>query len=136
MMSGELLVRSTAWLSGVLYVLSLVGWWRGWPVRQRRMFWTMSWLIFLIHVGLAFHVDHAWSHQEAWRHTERQSGFGHGIYFNYAVLLLWSLDVAWWWVHDSSYHRRSPWITWSIHGFLLFMWINAAVVFPLLKWWS
>jgi hypothetical protein len=136
MVSGELLVRATAWLSGFLYAATLIGWGRSRPVRQLRAFWTASWLVFLVHVALAFHVVHAWSHHEAWLHTEKQSGYGDGIYLNYAVMFVWTVDVAWWWMHSTSYLRRPSWVAWSVHGFLLFMWVNAAIVFPLIKWWT
>jgi hypothetical protein len=121
-MTSEAWVRATAWTSGALYAVTILCWmlrreWRSSPVL--RLVWTLSWLIFLIHVALAFEVYHHWSHDAAWEHTQHQSGVGDGIYFNYAVILVWTL-----------------WMVWFIHGFLLFMWLNAAVLFPLIKGWS
>jgi hypothetical protein len=46
------------------------------------------------------------------------------------VLLLFVLDVGWWWrVGVDAYRRRSWAITAAWHGFMLFIIFNATVVF-------
>lgn len=127
------LVRGTAWLCFAFYIATLYGWltWHGQvKVYERlRFFWTLGFLIFLIHVVCAFHLVHRWSHQSAWDATQLQGGYGDGIYANYLVLIIWLLDVAWWWLSPQGYPQRSRWLHIAIHGFLLFMWFNAAVIF-------
>jgi hypothetical protein len=95
-----------------------------------------------VHVGCAFHFYHGWSHAAAVEDTARQTreavgvDFGGGVYFNYATLLVWTADAAWWWVRPRSYLARG--IGWEIavHAFLLFIIVNAAAVFAAgpLRW--
>lgn len=135
-MTGEAWVRITAWLSGALYAMTLAAWFLHGRPTQVRILWTAGWLSFLLHVALAFHVQHHWSHNDAWEHTQRLSGYGDGIFLNYAVILVWTTDVLWWWGRPQSHQTRSRWVSGIIHGFLLFMWVNAAVVFPAVKFWG
>jgi hypothetical protein len=50
--------------------------------------------------------------------------------------LLWTADVAWWWLLPGLYARRSPWIGWCEHGFMVFIIFNATVVYEegLIRW--
>ena len=125
----DLLVRGTAWLSFVLYLLTLIGWTRRVQPRLLRWLWTLAWGIFVFHVSLAFHFVHHWSHDAAWEATRLQGGVGAGIYFNYLVIVVWLIDVAWWWFRPQRYLSRNRWISALIQGFLAFMWFNATVVF-------
>src|SRR5438105_4028388 len=45
-------------------------------IRSARACWTLAWLTYLIHLVMAFHFAHGWSHANAMRHTEEVSGFG------------------------------------------------------------
>ena len=54
---------------------------------------------------------------------------GAGIWFNYALLVVWIIDAAWLWFGDQSYFRRSKALSYAIHGFIFFMVINGAIVF-------
>ena len=78
---------------------------------------------------MAFHFYHHWSHAAAVRHVHERSGFGEGIYVSHAFTLLWTLDVAFWWLPAMSYAVRSPWIDWSLHGFMAFIVFNSTVVY-------
>lgn len=121
-----------------------------WPV----MFWSLSWLIalkrtrsndivafmwafgcvlLLIHIAAAFHLGHGWSHEAAWEHTREISGYGDGIFVNYAFALIWLADAIWVWISFRSYLARPRWLHWSIHGFIAFVVFNAAVVFGSLQ---
>ncbi len=134
-MTAESWVRITAWLSGALYALTLAAWLLRSRTASLRLLWTASWAVFLLHVVLAFHVHHHWSHHEAWEHTQRISGYGDGIFLNYAAILLWTFDVLWWgW--PRSQQARPRWAAGLIHGYLLFLWFNAAVLFPVMKLWG
>jgi hypothetical protein len=85
--------------------------------------------IFLIHVMLALHYYHAWSHADAFERTRQVSGIGEGLYANYLFGLVWTADVVCWWLRPARYAARSPWIDRLLHGFMLFMVFNSMVVF-------
>ncbi|MCI0701417.1 MAG: hypothetical protein L0241_10085 [Planctomycetia bacterium] len=120
-------------------------WCLGWPIllaRRRalsgeigetaaglRFIWTLGCLLCLIHIAIAFHLGHGWSHEAAWEHTRQVAGYGNGIYVNYLFALVWLADVIWAWVAFDSYRARPRWLNWTIHGFLAFVVFNAAVVF-------
>jgi hypothetical protein len=125
----DLLVRGTAWTSFACYLMTLIGWTRRFKPKLLRRLWTLGWGIFVIHVSLAFHLVHHWSHDAAWTATKVQGGLGAGIYFNYAVLIVWLIEVVWWWLWPVTYLTRSRWKSALIQGFLLFIWFNATVVF-------
>jgi hypothetical protein len=100
----------------------------GWG-RIARWCWTLSWASFLVHLGMAFHYYHHWSHADAVAHTEEVSGFGPGIWFSHLFTLLWTADVAYWWLWSQRYAVRSPWIDRLLHGYLAFIVFNATVVY-------
>ena len=106
----------------------------GW--REGRIVWTLGCAMLWVHVAVAFHFVHEWSHAHALGQTAEQTAAmvgvrsGAGVYLNYLAMLVWVADVAFWWrVGRERYRRRSLVITASLHGFLLFMMFNAAIVF-------
>jgi hypothetical protein len=146
---GRWLTLATIWLSLVAYSTSLLVA-TIWPLALRtranpaRLLWTAGCLAALVHVGLAFHMYHGWSHTAAYVDTARQTretvglNWGGGIFFNYAFVLLWIVDSLWWWMSPQQYQARPPWITALFHGFFLFMIFNATVVFGSgpARWWG
>src|SRR5436853_3325012 len=126
---GEEAVRETIRVGLVCYagavVLMLLE-----PGRERlaRRLWTVAWAVYVIHVGLAFHYYHGWSHADAVAHTQAVAGWGGGIYVSYAFTLVWGLDVAWWWLAPAARARRPAWLGGLLHGFLAFILFNGAVV--------
>ena len=42
---------------------------------------------------------------------------------------LWTADVLFWWLRPARYATRSPWVDWTVHGFMAFIVFNATVVF-------
>jgi hypothetical protein len=118
---GTIAVATIAWALGT----SLPS--RGW--------WTAGAIAALVHVAAAFHVFHHWSHGSAVMATARQTGAltglyrGEGVFLNYAFLVVWLADAAWWWLEPSRYRTRSMRVTAVIHGFLFFMFVNGAIVF-------
>src|SRR4051794_12123767 len=85
-----------------------------WTARQgrgrlARLLWTCAWAVYLVHVGVAFHLAHGWSHAHAVESTRARSGVGEGIYVSHLFTLLWTIDVAWWWLRPDAYAVRSPW---------------------------
>ena len=130
MPSLETLTHWTAQGSFLFYVIALVI-----QPKFARALWTAACLMMLIHVTLAFHSFHHWSHRAAYEDTARQTAqltgmqWGGGVYANYTLLLVWFADVIWWWRGLTAYGSRSKIITRFIQGFLAFMWFNATVVF-------
>jgi len=147
MIPGELLTRSTIWISILAYA---VGWAIFATVRTHanldrwvRLAWTISCAALLAHFISAFQFYHAWSHASAYTDTARQTAeviglnWGGGLFINYAVAVLWFADVAWWWFAGLSSYRGRPWLLTLVwHGFLIFIIFNATVVFKdgLTRW--
>lgn len=147
--TADLLVRWTARLAIGAYLvragwdLSTIGD-RDEPLSRSRLAlavrwtWTVGWLIYLVHVLLAFVLIHHGSHAEAWRHvadeTERLTGFrsGAGLVLDHLVSVLWTFDVAMWW-RDPGWPRTRQ-ARWLLHPFFSFMAFNATVVFGPPEW--
>ena len=140
MRNGELLTRLTIWaavagygVGAAAFALSRAS--RGWD-RAARVAWTVGCVSLLAHVASAFHFYHRWSHDAAHLDTARQTNevfgldWGGGLYINYALLAGWVIDVSWWWLRGLDSYRRRPWpLTAAWHGFLVFIFFNATVVF-------
>jgi hypothetical protein len=135
---GDDLTRNTVRLSLLFYAAALTLMMRlrseDWRVESgrgqlARWCWTLAWAGFLVHLGMAFHHYHHWSHADAVRRTQEVSGFGEGVYVSDLFALAWSADVAVWWLWPVWYARRSPWIGRALHGFMLFMGFNATIVY-------
>src|SRR5262245_50603664 len=80
---GDDLIRNTIRLALLYYAIALTQLLRSqaadWQkflgkIRLARLCWTLAWLTYLIHLAMAFHFAHHWSHTEAMRHTEEVSG--------------------------------------------------------------
>ena len=119
----------------LLYVGSVVGQLGGRRVAARWA-WTIGCALLWAHVSLAMHVVYHWDHGLMVRETARQTAEltginrGGGVYFNYAFMLIWAADAAWWWIAgDERYRRRAAWVAMIVHAFLAFIAINAVVVF-------
>jgi hypothetical protein len=104
-------------------------------VRLSRALWTIGCGMCLIHIGLAMHFYHHWSHAAALVDTARQTreavglDWGGGIYFNYLFAAVWLGDVLWWWIWPASRAVRSRWISVLLHAYLAFIVFNATIVF-------
>lgn len=118
-------------LAATLLLLARPADWRPLSERLRlaRCAWTMGWLTYLLHVGLAFHFLHDWSHAAAVEHTAAVGGFGAGIWFNHLFTLVWTADVLAWQLRPAWYAERPARIEWLVHGYMTFIILNAAVVF-------
>jgi hypothetical protein len=135
----ELVLRGTAWAS--LFAWAAAEVLRSSrppaPARQRRarVLFTAAGAALLAHSALAFHLRYAWSHEAALRDTARQTravtglDFGGGIFVNDAFLILWAIEIAWWWSVPARYHGRPPFLDGMLRAFFLFMFFNGAVVF-------
>src|SRR5262245_21051496 len=91
---GEGLTRNTVRLALLYYAAAVaLMLWRHAPALARCC-WTLGWAAYLIHLGMAFHYYHHWSHADAVERTREVSGLGAGIYFSHLFTLLWTADVA------------------------------------------
>ncbi|HEX8354393.1 MAG TPA: hypothetical protein VF611_15925 [Pyrinomonadaceae bacterium] len=137
---GEILTRVTVWVAVAGYAAGAAAFALS---RERRVWesaaraaWTVGCVGLLAHVACAFHFYHGWSHGAAYLDTARQTDevfgldWGGGLYVNYALVVGWGLDVAWWWARGLDAYRRRPWpLAAAWHGFLIFIIFNATVVF-------
>jgi hypothetical protein len=135
---GEALTRNTIRLAllwyaaalALLLLLSLGDWTAQTSAgRLARDCWTIGWAVYVVHVLLAFHHYHHWSHAQAMEHVYEQSGVGEGVYVSYLFTLVWTGDMLWWRLWPQGYATRSPWIDRVLHGFMLFVVFNATVVY-------
>jgi hypothetical protein len=97
--------------------------------RLARWCWTLAWLTYLVHLGMALHHYDHWSHAEAIARTHRATGFGPGIYVSHLFTLAWTADVAWWWLVPASWSRRPGWIDRLLHAFMVLIIFCATVVY-------
>lgn len=98
-------------------------------LKLRRGPWTLGCALAILHIALAMHAGHGWSHAEAYRHTAEVGGVGEGVYVNYLFAAVWLADVLWMWLAPTAYRHRPRWIGFAAHGFLAFIVFNATVVF-------
>lgn len=121
-------VVQSAWLAMIVWFLGGVAFLRGRrPLIQ--LVWATGAALQLLHVAIAFHAVHGWSHDAAFEHTRRIGGFGEGVAVNYALTLLWCVDAICLCANFDRYSRRPIWLHWAIHGFMAFIVFNAAVIF-------
>jgi hypothetical protein len=100
-----------------------------------RVLWTAGCLMLLAHELAALGGYFHWSQTAAWEHIANRSrqfaglGWGGGLMINYAAALLWSGDVAWWWIAPASRARRGAWISITLWSFLAALFFFGAVAF-------
>ena len=145
---GQLLVVWSARLVVGCFLLRYL-----WPVLAGRnaasrrwvlRIWAAAWLLLLVHVGFAFHFIHGWSHSAAYEHTARQTAavtglnWGGGVYFNYALLVVWGADVvrSIWHSQETPASYRNSMSSWSltVQIFVAAMMLFATVVFGPIFW--
>ena len=110
--------------------------------RWGRWAWTIGVALLVLHLALAFHFVHHWSHASLVAQTARRTyevtgmNWGGGVYVNYAFALLWVLDVGWWWTRAGSTRGEPAFLYWIVQAVFAFIMFNATVVFgpPFWKW--
>ena len=140
METGEFLTRATIWATIVAYaagsvVFALARGRSRWD-SATRILWTIAVVSLIGHFICAYQFYHHWSHQSAYLDTARQTdevvglNWGGGLFINYALLIIWTIDVSWWWLRGLNSYRTRPWpVVAAWHGFLIFILFNAMVVF-------
>lgn len=94
-----------------------------------RTLWTLAFVTYAVHVALAMHHYHHWSHAHAVEHTRQVAGIGEGIYASHLFGLWWGLDLACWWLSPDRYARRSAALGLALHAYMAFIWFNGTVVY-------
>ena len=139
----EFLTRGTIWVSiagyaigSVIFAMSSSSGKRATWDPATRAIWTIACASMIVHFITAFHFYHGWSHAAAYADTARQTrevfglNWGGGVFINYALLIVWMVDIAWWWRSGLDSYRKRPLTLVAIwHGFLIFIIFNATVVF-------
>ncbi len=132
------MVFGSAWFSVFLYGWSVLrmALERGTATALPRFLWSLGCAFILIHWLTAFEIFYDWDHQRALERTRLRTealtgvNTGLGLFVNYILVLIWVVDLGWWWmVGEERYRQRSKKLTGLLHGFFLFMVINSAVVF-------
>lgn len=97
--------------------------------------WLLGSFFSLLHTITTMIFAHEGSHDLAMEHIAQKTkdlmgfGFGAGIYFNYAFVVLWLADALWWIARPKSYEARANAINWIVYGFMVFIAFNGSVVF-------
>ena len=142
---GSELIRNTIRLALAYYALAAALLLRSRPadwqafsprLRLARCCWSLSCLAYVIHVLLAFHFFHRWSHDHAMAHTQAVAGWAEGIFVSHCFTLVWLADVLAWWAAPRWYASRSPWFDRALHCFMAFVLFNGTVIFEggLVRW--
>jgi hypothetical protein len=131
----DLFIYLSVWLALFAWAVGEVLQTQPGTTRGARRCWFAGSIALAIHVGLAMHFHHDWSHAAAVTETARQTAdrfglsWGGGVWFNYALVAWWLADAARARVAPTVWLAPSPWRA-ARRTFFLFMWFNAAVVFP------
>ncbi|MGH9315055.1 MAG: hypothetical protein ACRD09_06370 [Vicinamibacterales bacterium] len=100
-----------------------------------RTLWTAGALLLVAHTIAAFHFVYGWSHRAAAAETARQTAeltglrWAGGLFVNYAFLVVWVADAAWWWAAPASYRNRPAAIRTAMLAFFVFMFVNGGILF-------
>ncbi len=104
--------------------------------RLARGCWTAGCVIYVVHVLVAFHFYHDWSHAAVFEHTARRTEavvgapVGYGVYMSYLFTVLWVVDVCdWWRLGVARYTARPRWLHVLLHAFFAFIVFNGTVIF-------
>lgn len=110
--------------------------------RVWRSVWTAACAALAIHIPVAMHFEHGWSHAAALEHTAQQThdvvgiDWAGGLYFNYGMLLLWTVDVGLLWQQREQIPAQRHWISRLNEYVCAFMILNATVVFGPAWWYA
>ncbi len=105
------------------------------PSSRECWLWTIGCFSYVIHVILAFHFVHDWSHDQAWQHTavetDRMTGIGRGegLWVNYLFTVVWLADVLRLWTANRRGRAMNRKLSLLVHAFFGFIVFNATVVF-------
>lgn len=125
------MIRITLALYGLLLARQLMGWQA--DSRLVRWCWTLGFVALVGHFLTAY-AHLGWSHGAVLAHTARETErvigwrFSGGVWGNYLFALCWGLETVRQWRRDDRLVRTSVW-TYCLHGYLLLVVVNGAIVF-------
>lgn len=135
---GPLLIAWSIRISLVFFAAVLLArLWLG-PHSGKRVlaiFWTIGFLLFLVHVLTAYHFHYNWNHSvavtETAQQTKEQIGieFGSGIYFNFVFLICCGVEVIWSWCPNRHCTGVVRWLRSFGFATMLFIAFNGTVIF-------
>lgn len=111
------------------------------PGRGECVLWSAGCAVLWTHIALAFAAAHHWSLAAAYEHTAQRTAavtgwdWGGGLYVNFAVAVLWTVDAGWLWGRRNRGVAAPRWWTWGVHTALGFVILNATLVFGPRWWW-
>lgn len=117
------------------YAVSLMRQYQPLHLTAGRIPYTAGLTFLMMHLLAAFGRVHGWEHAAAWQHVRERTAAttgvesGVGLLLNELTVVVWLLDVAWWWLRPESRQARPKWVAQSISGLLCFMAFNATIVF-------
>lgn len=103
--------------------------------RLFRIVWPLGAIALIGHVLVAFALVHDWRPARAYEHTAKRTEewiglrVGWGVYWNYAMAAIWTVDALWLALAPASYRARPRSVDASVWAFFSFMIVSAAVVF-------
>ena len=132
---GHSLTVATIHLSLLSYLLAVACWVTGRRGTRYHWLWTAGCVLLWAHSFCAFHFYHNWSHAAALEDTARQTEaildwrFGEGIWFSYALLVVWLIDVILISSPVDFAERRRNYFSSAVHAYAFFILFNGTVVF-------
>jgi hypothetical protein len=131
------IIRGTAWIAFALYVAGEIVAAQPFSGALKMFRWlsSLGCIALLAHIACAFQFRHNWSESAAYADTARQTAaltgwnWGGGVYVNYLFALVWIVEVIRLWASRSTVEYGTGWRAHVLHGFFLFMFLNAAVIF-------
>ena len=87
---------------------------------------------FHLRISVLSRLESAAAYADTAQQTQELFGlnWGGGLFINYALLLAWIVDIAWWWRSGLDSYRKRPWpLIAAWHGVIIFIIFNATVVF-------
>ena len=118
-----------AWLT-----VTVLGWGEK-SGRASRMLWSLAGVVLVVHILIAFHFAHGWSHDDALRHAARRTvevtgaEFAAGLYFNYVLLGVWLWLTLRLWRRPAPRVLPLPLSEKILHGIVIFFVYHATAVF-------
>jgi hypothetical protein len=105
------------------------------PLRWPWLVWTTGAVLLLLHILLALHVRHAWSHASVVASVREQTrsiygvNWGGGVWVNYLFLAQWLGEAVWWRLAPRAYFTRPRLLVALSRGFFALVLVNGAIVF-------
>ena len=129
------LISSTIYGSLLCYLVAVVCWVSKRRGESYRVLWSLGCLFMWGHALAAFHFYHHWSHANAVELTAKETEavlgepFGNGIWFSYALLVVWAIDAVLCWIPQFNDSRLRRLLSWSVHLYAFFILFNGTVIF-------